>query len=93
MINSRVVVNCRVFVLTVLTLLLPLADACAKDIRWLREEQGGAAREQQRGQARQRLQQGPDAERRQERRMSPEERYQLRRDIRDAGREIYRPRR
>lgn len=78
-----------------LALVLTAFDASARDIRWLREEQGNAGREQQRPMPepwQQRQQAGPGEERRPEQRMSPEERRQLRRDIRDAGREIY-PRR
>jgi len=96
MIDSRVVVKGSVAVVTMLALVLPIADASAKDIRWLREEQGNVNREQPRGrpeQWQQGNQQGTGAERRPERRMSPDERRQLRRDVRDAGREIYPSRR
>lgn len=91
MIDSRVVVKGGATVLMMLTLVFPMASAYAKDIRWLREEQGSQNREQPRRPQEQK--QDAEAERRQERRMSPEERRQLRRDIRDAGREIYPPRR
>ena len=96
MIDSRVVVKGGLAVVTMLALALPIADAYAKDIRWLREEQGNVNREQPRGrpeQWQQGNQQGTGAERRPERRMSPDERRQLRRDVRDAGREIYPSRR
>lgn len=96
MIDSRVVLKGSVAVVMMLALVFPIADAYAKDIRWLREEQGNIDREQQRRkpeQWQQDYRQGTGAEPRPERRMSPEERRQLRRDIRDAGREIYPPRR
>lgn len=96
MIDSRVVIKSSVAVVTMLALVLPIANAYAKDIRWLREEQGNVDREQQRRrpeQWQQGGQQGTAAERRPEQRMSPDERRQLRRDIRDAGREIYPSRR
>ncbi len=96
MIDSRVVVKCGLAVMTMFALALPIADAYAKDIRWLREGQGNVDREQQRRRSepgQQGYQQGAGAERRPERRMSLEERRQLRRDIRDAGREIYPERR
>lgn len=96
MIDSRVVVKGSVAVVTMLALVLPIADAYAKDIRWLREEQVNVDREQPRGrpeQWQQGNQQGTGAERRPEQRMSPDERRQLRRDVRDAGREIYPSRR
>jgi len=96
MIDSRVLVKGGAAIVIVLALILPVTDAIARDIRWLREEQGNAGREQSRGQQEQwqqpRQQSGATPERRPEQRMSPEERRQLRRDIRDAGREIY-PRR
>ena len=47
MIDSRVVVKAFA-VVTMLALVLPIADASAKDIRWLREEQGNVNREQPR---------------------------------------------
>lgn len=96
MIDSRVVVKGSIAVVTMLALVLPIADAYAKDIRWLREEQVNVDREQPRGrpeQWQQGDQRGSAAERRPERRMSPDERRQLRRDVRDAGREIYPSRR
>ena len=48
MIDSRVVVKGSVAVVTMLALVLPIADAYAKDIRWLREEQVNVDREQPR---------------------------------------------
>lgn len=95
MIDLRFLSKGGVAVAVVFALVFPLTDAIAKDIRWLREEQGNAGRDQPRRQPeqwQQRQQSGAETERRPERRMSPEERRQLRRDIRDAGREIY-PRR
>lgn len=95
MTGLRVFVRGGTAVLLALALVLMTHEASARDIRWLRDEQGNAGREQPRQQPepwQQRQQAGSDADRRQEQRMSPEERRQLRRDIRDAGREIY-PRR
>lgn len=97
MIDLRVVVRGSFAVAMMLAQIAPMVDAHARDLRWLREEQGAKGREQSQQQAeqprQQRQQRGAEESRRPEQRMSQDERRQLRRDIRDAGREIYPPRR
>lgn len=97
MINLRVFVRGSLAVAIMLAQIYPIVDAHARDIRWLREEQGAKGREQSQRQAQEpwqpRQQRGAEQTRRPEQRMSEDERQQLRRDIRDAGREIYPPRR
>lgn len=83
------------FATMVVVLLLTVADAGARDIRWLREDRQNAGQEMPRRQSEQwpqGQQKSESADRRPEGRMSAEERRQLRQDVRDAGREIY-PRR
>ena len=83
------------FATMVVLLLLKVADADARDIRWLREDRQNADQEMPRRQSEQwpqGQQKSESVDRRPEGRMSAEERRQLRQDVRDAGREIY-PRR
>ena len=96
MIDLRVLVRGSFAVAMMLAQIFLVVDAQAKDIRWLREEQGAKGREQSRRQEAQswpqRQQKGAGEGRRAEQRVAQDERRQLRRDIRDAGREIYPPR-
>ena len=93
---KRIINGCMAAVLA-LALVVPFAHANPLNDRNVREgKRSGAGQYQQRNSReaqRQDFQRKEGGEEQRPQRLSPEERRQLRRDIKDAGREIYPPRR
>ncbi len=89
---------CRKIGVGVVTMLLMLAVPAVQANPWFRQSARDGAYQNQRDDRRndaqrQSFQREEQARNQRPQRMSQEERQQLRRDIRDAGREVYRPRR